>query len=236
MFYLTAGPAPECTTDSECGAAEACVNLRCVSACAGACGSGALCTAVDHRAACRCPPGTAGDPARLCYTREYLSNFQITKKKLVYLNHDIFICYIISQLNAPRMTTVRLTRLALKDTVRTHARSAHHAAEMQSVRWSLTSPPAAAHLARKVTRVVPVFQPYATTTKIAMTHKLVTDSTASASPHALMTLVHPGPSALQETIGLSALADPVYPAIRISRDAESKSQLNASLTLIVALH
>lgn len=82
LFYLTAGPAPECTTDSECGAAEACVNLRCVSACAGACGSGALCTAVDHRAACRCPPGTAGDPARLCYTREYLSNFQITKKNL----------------------------------------------------------------------------------------------------------------------------------------------------------
>ncbi|XP_028157244.1 uncharacterized protein LOC114350564 isoform X7 [Ostrinia furnacalis] len=65
-----ASPSPECTTDSECGAAEACVNRRCVSACAGACGSGALCTPLDHRAACRCPPGTAGDPSRLCYTPE----------------------------------------------------------------------------------------------------------------------------------------------------------------------
>lgn len=62
-----------CLSDEECGAAEACVGRRCVSACAGACGAGALCESRAHRARCRCPPGTAGDPARSCYTRKSVS-------------------------------------------------------------------------------------------------------------------------------------------------------------------
>lgn len=68
---LTGTPGAQCTSDSECGAAEACVAQRCVSACAGACGAGALCAAQQHRARCSCPPGTAGDPARACYTRMF---------------------------------------------------------------------------------------------------------------------------------------------------------------------
>lgn len=70
IHIFTGAPGPECTVDSQCGAAEACVAQRCVSACAGACGTGALCEPIDHRARCRCPPGTAGDPARACYTRK----------------------------------------------------------------------------------------------------------------------------------------------------------------------
>ncbi|XP_037295454.1 uncharacterized protein LOC119189544 isoform X2 [Manduca sexta] len=64
----------ECSVDSECSSSEACVSRQCVSACAGACGSGALCDADQHRALCYCPPGTAGDPARLCYTPECTSD------------------------------------------------------------------------------------------------------------------------------------------------------------------
>lgn len=82
MFVFIGAPGPECTQDSQCGAAEACVSQRCVSACAGACGTGALCEPIDHRARCRCPPGTAGDPARACYTRKLNKYVHATKKIL----------------------------------------------------------------------------------------------------------------------------------------------------------
>lgn len=76
-FTSTGAPGVECTSDLECGGAEACVSQRCVSACIGACGTGALCDAAQHRARCHCPPGTAGDPARICYTRKSYCNILV---------------------------------------------------------------------------------------------------------------------------------------------------------------
>lgn len=60
------GCRPECSTNNECSADKACINLRCVAPCAGTCGSGAECTVVNHIPVCSCQPGTTGDPFTSC--------------------------------------------------------------------------------------------------------------------------------------------------------------------------
>ncbi|XP_059474496.1 neurogenic locus notch homolog protein 1-like [Neocloeon triangulifer] len=57
---------PECTQQSECPNHQACVNLRCVDPCAGACGIGADCRATNHKAVCSCPKTMTGDPFVRC--------------------------------------------------------------------------------------------------------------------------------------------------------------------------
>lgn len=57
---------PECTISAECPAVLACVSQRCKNPCTDACGPGALCTVVDHRATCACELGLEGDPFQGC--------------------------------------------------------------------------------------------------------------------------------------------------------------------------
>lgn len=56
-----AGCRPECVSNSECPASQACLNRRCVDPCPGSCGQ-AVCSVANHIAFCNCPPGYTGDP------------------------------------------------------------------------------------------------------------------------------------------------------------------------------
>lgn len=57
---------PECTTNSECSRALACVNERCVDPCPGTCGSNAICSVNNHQPTCRCVDQYTGDPFSVC--------------------------------------------------------------------------------------------------------------------------------------------------------------------------
>ncbi|KAI4480699.1 hypothetical protein M0802_014155, partial [Mischocyttarus mexicanus] len=57
---------PECTINSECASDKACFETRCRDPCPGSCGSGAVCTVVNHIPMCTCPTGYTGDPFTLC--------------------------------------------------------------------------------------------------------------------------------------------------------------------------
>lgn len=66
---------PECMQNSECSYDKACVNNKCVDACAinGICGSFAECRVVNHAPMCHCIAGYTGNPSVKCYAnREYL--------------------------------------------------------------------------------------------------------------------------------------------------------------------
>ncbi|VEN46221.1 unnamed protein product [Callosobruchus maculatus] len=60
---------PGCKSNSDCGPTETCLNRICVNPCVigHPCDTTALCTAQDHKATCRCPPGLIGDPFVRCY-------------------------------------------------------------------------------------------------------------------------------------------------------------------------
>lgn len=58
---------PECVINSDCSRDRACFNQRCRDPCIDACGLSALCTAINHKAVCSCPPGFAGSPYVECY-------------------------------------------------------------------------------------------------------------------------------------------------------------------------
>lgn len=60
------GCRPECVINPDCSSNLACVNLRCVNPCAGACGVGALCEVVNHFPVCYCPPDHRGDALVSC--------------------------------------------------------------------------------------------------------------------------------------------------------------------------
>ena len=57
-----------CSSDDECATTQACRNRGCVNPCAydDPCSSNAECSVTNHKATCRCPPGTTGDPYSLC--------------------------------------------------------------------------------------------------------------------------------------------------------------------------
>jgi len=58
----------ECESDYECSASQTCRDYRCQSACSpGACGEGAICEAIGHRASCKCPQHYLGDARTRCY-------------------------------------------------------------------------------------------------------------------------------------------------------------------------
>lgn len=56
----------ECYTSTDCAQVHACINNKCVDPCPGACGSNALCQAVQHRAHCECQRGFSGNPYTIC--------------------------------------------------------------------------------------------------------------------------------------------------------------------------
>ena len=68
--YIGAPPScrPECTVSSECNPDKACVNMKCINPCIGACGSGARCEVINHSPICSCREGQTGDPFRSCYS------------------------------------------------------------------------------------------------------------------------------------------------------------------------
>ncbi|KAH1017853.1 hypothetical protein HUJ05_008447 [Dendroctonus ponderosae] len=66
--YQGVAPAckPECISTSECPQTKACINLKCGDPCAGTCGSGAVCTVINHNPICSCPEGLEGNPFLNC--------------------------------------------------------------------------------------------------------------------------------------------------------------------------
>lgn len=54
------------SVNEDCSSNRACINNRCVDACAGTCASNALCETRNHVPVCYCPPGYAGDPFTRC--------------------------------------------------------------------------------------------------------------------------------------------------------------------------
>ncbi|XP_043198340.1 neurogenic locus notch homolog protein 1-like isoform X1 [Amphibalanus amphitrite] len=62
------GCRPECVSNGECAGHQTCVQNRCQNACSeGACGQGARCEAVNHRAVCSCPQYYRGNGLTGCY-------------------------------------------------------------------------------------------------------------------------------------------------------------------------
>lgn len=57
---------PECTINSECPSNLACIQQKCRDPCPGACGSGAVCSVINHTPICTCPDGYTGDPFSYC--------------------------------------------------------------------------------------------------------------------------------------------------------------------------
>ena len=57
---------PECISNSDCSANQACSNLKCIDPCPGTCGVNARCQVVNHLATCACNRGFRGDPFSQC--------------------------------------------------------------------------------------------------------------------------------------------------------------------------
>lgn len=57
---------PECVTNSDCPADQACQNMKCRDPCSGTCGFNALCNVVNHSPFCSCPTGMSGNPFVRC--------------------------------------------------------------------------------------------------------------------------------------------------------------------------
>ena len=57
-----------CRTDSHCLNNLACISGQCIDPCIepGICGANALCTAINHRPICTCPPYLVGEPKVVC--------------------------------------------------------------------------------------------------------------------------------------------------------------------------
>ena len=64
---------PECVYNSECSLDTACVNLKCIDTCLGACGFNSECRMVNHNPICSCPKGFSGDPFLQCQKIRKLS-------------------------------------------------------------------------------------------------------------------------------------------------------------------
>ncbi|CAB4059878.1 unnamed protein product [Lepeophtheirus salmonis] len=66
----------ECKYDDDCPFNKACISNQCTDPCSNGqlCGNNAICTAQNHRALCKCPPGFATDSQSNCYEYECLRN------------------------------------------------------------------------------------------------------------------------------------------------------------------
>lgn len=63
---LAQGCRPECTLSSDCAKDRACINSKCVDACVGECGFGAVCQTINHSPVCSCPANMVGNPFVQC--------------------------------------------------------------------------------------------------------------------------------------------------------------------------
>lgn len=68
IVQRTPTPTFECTIDEDCPLQRQCEDNKCVNPCSkpNACGRNAFCHAENHRAVCRCPPNTNGNPQITC--------------------------------------------------------------------------------------------------------------------------------------------------------------------------
>lgn len=90
---------PECIQNSECSYDKACVNNKCVEACAinGICGSFAECRVVNHAPMCHCIAGFTGNPSIKCYkNREYLPPCKTQKIHMKHIDiHSLIILFFL---------------------------------------------------------------------------------------------------------------------------------------------
>lgn len=85
--YIGSPPAcrPECTINSDCLPDRACINHKCVDACASCpCGDQARCHAINHNPICSCPLGYTGDPFIRCTPEESKLSQHTTHLHLVW--------------------------------------------------------------------------------------------------------------------------------------------------------
>lgn len=68
-FLLVPQDQPGCKSNDECSLSETCLNRNCVNPCAvgNPCAQTAECSAINHKAQCRCPADLIGDPFIRCY-------------------------------------------------------------------------------------------------------------------------------------------------------------------------
>lgn len=57
---------PECTINSECASALACISEKCRDPCPGSCGISAVCSVINHIPICSCIEGYTGNPFTSC--------------------------------------------------------------------------------------------------------------------------------------------------------------------------
>lgn len=86
----------DCLDDSECPDAAACFQAKCRNPCEipGACGVGAQCQTVNHKAVCSCPPRTTGDPLTSCVALECLGHNECPADKSCVNNKCVNPCSI----------------------------------------------------------------------------------------------------------------------------------------------
>lgn len=65
---------PECVINSECTSNKACIRGKCRDPCPGSCGSGAVCSVINHTPICTCPDGYTGDPFSYCLLKPITRN------------------------------------------------------------------------------------------------------------------------------------------------------------------
>ena len=58
---------PECVQNSDCSRNRACVNMKCVDPCIGACGLNSECHVSNHNPVCQCITGYTGNPSQACH-------------------------------------------------------------------------------------------------------------------------------------------------------------------------
>jgi len=84
----------ECVTDPDCRTDQICYNNRCVNPCLiqNPCATNAICTASNHAAQCKCPPGLIGNPLEQCLTVECNINPDCPSNKACIRNHCMDPC------------------------------------------------------------------------------------------------------------------------------------------------
>jgi hypothetical protein len=68
---------PECVQNSDCARTKACVNMKCVNICDGACGLNAECHVANHNPVCQCIAGYTGNPSQACHQIPPSKNYPI---------------------------------------------------------------------------------------------------------------------------------------------------------------
>jgi hypothetical protein len=66
---------PQCVVNDDCDSSQACMNMRCIDACNGACGLNSRCSVINHSPTCQCLEGFTGNPLSSCHRKPDCKKF-----------------------------------------------------------------------------------------------------------------------------------------------------------------